>query len=316
VRTGAYALSLLTNPLDARILAALRPGPLPFDRLTRAAGSPAASTARAHLRSLAALRGLERDRSSDPSTYRLTVSGRELAEVGDALAAWLAAAPAGPLALGTAAARVPVKAFLDAWSASIVRALAATPLTLVELDSLIAGLSYPTLERRLATMRRAGQVEPCASGPRPARGRTPYTATDWLRRAIGPIAAAVRWERRHSPEATAPIGRVDVEAGLLLTVPILRLPATLSGRCRLEVELGRRRSSRPAGVLVEVDSGRIASRTSRLSGPADAVATGSAGDWLDAVLDRDPSRLSLSGRTDLAAALLSALHDALFAPAA
>ena len=54
----------------------------------------------------------------------------------------------------------------------MMRALAARPLSLTELDSLISDLSYPALERRLSSMRIAGLVEaqPSQRGRRPPTG--------------------------------------------------------------------------------------------------------------------------------------------------
>ena len=73
-------------------------------------------------------------------------------------------------------------------------------------------------------MRLAGQVEPL-----PGNGRgTPYAVTDWLRRGVGPLAAAARWERRNRPTETAPIGALDVEAAFLLRPSLLSLAPEVS----------------------------------------------------------------------------------------
>ena len=227
MRTGAYALSLLAEPLNVRVLDALGEGPRPLPALVEAVGPVAASTVRRRLGRLA-----EAGAVALAAEPELTAAGGELRDLAAVLRAWLARSPHGPIALEARAAREPLKAVTDAWSAGIVRALAAAPLGLTELDSLIADLSYPTLERRLAALRRAGLIEAL---PRP--GERPYTVTRWLRQAAAPLAAAARWERLRLPAATAPVTRVDVEAGLLLALPLLRLPADLSGSCRLVVEL-------------------------------------------------------------------------------
>jgi len=66
--------------------------------------------------------------------------------VADTVEAWLARAPAGPIPLGSEVAKAAIKALVDGWEATMLRALAARPLSLTEFDSLIAGLSYPALE--------------------------------------------------------------------------------------------------------------------------------------------------------------------------
>ena len=223
------------------------------------------------------------------------------------LRGWLGRSPRGQIALEGAAARAPVKALTDCWSAGILRALAVTPLGLTELDGLIAGLTYPTLERRLAAMRRAGLLEPC-----PRRGRNPYTVTAWLRQAIAPLLAAARWERSWQPAATEPITRIDVEAALLLALPLLELPAGVSGSCRLAGEL-EGRCGRMAGVVVALAGGRVTALSSRLRGEPGASATGPARDWLRAVIEGEPRLLRLEGDRGLALAVVAGLHDALFA---
>ena len=58
-------------------------------------------------------------------------------------------APEGPLALGSSTAKSAIKALVEGWGTNMIRALAARPLSLTELNGLISGLSYPSLERRL-----------------------------------------------------------------------------------------------------------------------------------------------------------------------
>ncbi len=74
--------------------------------------------------------------------------------------------------------------------------LAFKPMSLTELDSAIAELSYPALERRLSSMRMANLIE-----ARPSRGtRIPYAVT-------GVGAARGRPDRRRQPLRAAPPGR-------------------------------------------------------------------------------------------------------------
>ena len=216
--------------------------------------------------------------------------------------------PRAGLELGGSPAKAAVKALAEGWSSCILRALSAKPLTLTELDGVISTINYPSLERRLAAMRLAGQIE-----ARDGNGRgTPYGVSHWGRAAVAPLVAAARWERRHRPEESPPIARLDVEAAFLLTVPILRLPRQVSGTCRLAVEISNGREQKMAGVLVEVRDSAVISCTTRLEGGLDAWASGTSVAWLAAVGDGDMDGLEIGGNCELARALLSGLRKALF----
>jgi DNA-binding HxlR family transcriptional regulator len=313
MRAGTYALSLLSTPLNGDILEALEREPKSLVELRRAVGSPPPTTMRAYLRAMTELGALEKRRQNDfPGSieYALAAPGRELLTVAHIVSHWLARAADGPIEPGTVAAKSAIKALIDGWSASIVRALAARALSLTELDKVISKLNYPSIERRLSAMRAVGQIESL-----PGRGRsTPYAVTDWLRRAVLPIAAAARWERRHAGDAVAPISGLDVEAVFLLSLPLLRLSADRGGYCRLAVELpsGNGNGQRFAGVLVGVEQGRVASCVSRLDGESGAWAAGSPVDWMEAVAARDPGRLELGGDRRLATNVVEGLHGSLF----
>lgn len=311
-RAGTQVLRLLSTPLNVHVLQALAEGPRSLIDLRREVGSPPQTTMRGHLRTLAETGVVVRRRQSDfPGSldFELTLVGQELWMVAQVLEGWLRTAPEGPLPLGSSAAKSAIKALVEGWGTSMVRALAARPLSLTELDGLINDLSYPSLERRLGAMRLAGQIVPT-----PSQGRgTPYAVTDWLRRAIGPLGAAARWERAHAAERTAPIRRLDAKAAFLLAVPLLNLSREVSGACRLVVEVDSTNGERQAGVLVEVREGRIASCVADVRGHADAWASGSVAAWLQAVIeDSAPARLKLGGDCQLARALLDGLHGALF----
>jgi DNA-binding HxlR family transcriptional regulator len=316
VRAGAYALTLLSVPLNVHVLTALELDPLPLMELRRAAGSPPQTTMRQYLRALTQLGVIERQREAGfPGSvdYDLSRRGRELLEVAQVLRSWLAEAPDGPLQPGDTAAKSAIKALTEDWSSAIVRALAARPLSLTELSRLIPALNYPSLERRLGAMRLAGQITPS-----PSEGRSrPYMATNWLRKAIGPLAAGAEWERRHRPPASTPATRIDVESAFLLTAPLLRLPSNLNGTAKLAVESRRTDGSIDlAGVRVELAAGEVVSCVADLKGYAGAWATGSLGAWLSMVIDGDPGRLEMGGDRDLALTLAESVHSTLFsAPA-
>lgn len=313
-RAGTEALRLLGAPINVHVLRALSTGPKSLMELRREAGSPPQTTMRGHLRVLIETGVVERRRLNEfPGSVdsQITEAGRQLWATAAVLEAWLAQAPEGPLPLGSAAAKSAVKALVEGWGTSIVRALAARPLSLTELNGLIVGLSYPSLERRLGAMRLAGQIERL---PGPGRG-TPYVVTDWLRRAIAPLAAAARWERAYAATEVAPIRRLDAEAAFLLTVPLLELASDLSGACRLAVAIPSSSGERLVGVLVAIRDGKVVSVRTNLQGQADAWASGSAADWLRAVIDRDTDQLEIGGDWHLARALLDNLNGALFGTA-
>jgi DNA-binding HxlR family transcriptional regulator len=310
-RSGAQTLVLLAAPLNSLILAALADGPRQLGELQRETGSPAQTTLRAQLKRLVEIGTIEkhrRNRFPGALEYELTRAGRDLLIVVSAVQAWLERSPGGPLTLGEGPAKAAIKALAESWSTTMVRVLAAGPLSLTELDGVIVPLSYPALERRLAAMRLAGLIEACRGN---GRG-TPYGVSTWLRHGVAPLAAAARWERRHRSHASSPIARLDAEAAFLLAVPLLRLQPDLSGTCRAAIEIPNGDESRLAGVTIAVERGRIASCTTRLAVDADAWALGPASAWLEAVIERDDDRLELGGDGRLAAALLDGLHTALF----
>lgn len=309
MRAGAHALSLLSIPLNADVLSTLAEEPRPLIDLRRDVGLPPQTTMRGHLRTLTRTRVLERQQQAGfPGTvnYGLGPAGDDLLVVARALHGWLARSPGGPVPLGGPAAKGVIKALVQGWSCSIVRALASRPLSLTELNKLITGLNYPSLERRLGALRAAGLIEPCPGHSR----STPYRASAWLRQAIAPLAAAARWERRHAPDETAPIGRIDVEAAFLLTLPMLELPADLSGGCRLAVET-RAGELGMTGATVRFSEGRIESCLARLEGEAGTGACGTAMAWIDAVEQADPDRLEIRGDHDFVVAILGGLQEVL-----
>lgn len=311
MRSGAQTLTLLSAHRNVLVLQALAEGPKRQGELRRATGFPAQTTLRAHLKGLEEIGVIaKRRRDAFPGTldYELEKPGRELLFVVATLERWLAAAPEGPLPPDSGAAKAAIKAFTEGWSSSMLRALAAKPLSLTDLDRVIADLNYPSLERRLGAMRLTGLAEAL-----PGNGRgTPYAVTEWLRRGMTPLVAAIRWERQHIPDRAIPLGRTDVETGFLLTLPLLRLPHDVSGQCRMAVELPNGTKRRLAGVIVELEAGRISSCISRLEGNPAAWVSGSPAAWLEAVIDADAGHLEVGGDCNLGRGLLDGLHTALF----
>jgi DNA-binding HxlR family transcriptional regulator len=309
-RSGAQTLALLADPLNALVIRSLSTEPKRQVELRRETGSPAQSTLRARLKNLeeiGAIAGKRRDAFPGTVEYELEKAGEELLFVAVTLDRWLAAAPHGPLALGTDAAKAAIRALVDGWSSTMLRVLAAGPLSLTELDRLIGSLNYPSLERRLGAMRLAGLVEPV---PGNAKG-TPYAVTEWLRFGTAPLAAAIRWERHNAPERAAPLGRLDVEAGLLLAVPLVRLANELSGSCRIAVDLSSGHG-RSVGLTATFLDGRVASCIAAAGGELDAWISGSPAAWLRAAIEADPSQLELGGDCRLARGLVEGLRISLF----
>lgn len=311
VRAGAQALSLLAVPLNVHVLDALKDEPRSLIDLRRAVGSPPPTTARGYLRELTRTGVVVRGRRNEfPRTvdYELAAPGWDLLTVAEVLEDWLALAPDGALEPGSRPAKSAIKALVDGWAANMMRALAARQLSLTELSGLIAKISYPALERRVTAMRLAGLIEACPGGGR----STPYLVTEWLRRSIAPLAAAMRWERRHVPEASTPMGRRDAEALFLLATPLLQLDADTDGACRLAVEVTNGEERRTGGVTVEVRGGGVTSCVSRLDGESDACVIGRSGAWLDAIVDGDVDRLELRGDFRFARSMAETIHRTLF----
>jgi len=304
-RAGATALSLLAAPLNVHLLQALDDGPLPLIDLRRSVGSPPQSTMRVYSRTLVEIGTLERQRQAAfPGTveYGSTEAGRELLAIGQILERWLQEAPAGPISLGTTASKSATKALVEGWSTNIIRALAAKPLSLTDLNRLIPRISYPSLERRLGALRLADLVEPF-----PGEGRgTPYRATPWLRRAIVPLTAGAWWERRYLADPPQ-IGRLDVEAAFLLAIPLIELPADLTGKCRLAVQIQGGSSPVFAGVLICVEEGKVVSCSSRLEGDAEGWASGSAASWMRRMNGQDAD-LDIGGDAELVRGVIEAIR--------
>jgi DNA-binding HxlR family transcriptional regulator len=312
MRAGAHALTLLSAPFTVDVLTTLENGPMALIDLRRATGSPPQTTARNKLTTLTKLGILERHQHEGfPGSvdYELGKAGRELLEVARVTAAWLTLADS-PTELGTSAAKHSIKALVDGWSSTMVRAVASGPLSLTQLNRLISTVNYPSLERRLAAMRLTGQI--VMREKRPCRSR-PYSATPWLRRAIGPLAAAAAWEREFGAGASTPMGAIDVESIFLLALPLLRLPSHIGGAARLMVELrGSDGRLARAGVMVRVEEGKIRSCISRAEGDSDAWAYGSVGTWLEAAITGNHDGLEIGGDCELASSLIDGMHGALF----
>lgn len=313
MRSGAQTLTLLATPIVPRILQGLADGPKQQVELGDRVGCPAQTTLRAQLKALTQLGVIERHRQNGfPGVleYELTASGRDLLDLATVLERWLHAAPGGPLSFGEGKSKTAIKAFAEGWSATMLRAMAARPLSLTELDRVIGSLSYPSLERRLVALRSAGLLE---ARERDGRG-TPFSVSRWGREGIGALVTAIRWERRHATAQAPSVKRLDAEAMFLLPAPLLSLSEEAFGSCRMAVELPDEAGRRIFGVTAEVAAGRVESCVATLDGSPDAWAIAPVTAWLDAIANGDTAGIEQGGDCGLAAALLAALHRAFPAP--
>jgi DNA-binding HxlR family transcriptional regulator len=310
-RAGGYVLSLFSKALNGLILRALADGPLRLAELRRKVGGPAQSTLRGNLDNLIGIGALEKRQGNGRANMAdnaLTAVGAELLSVADAVESWLARSPQGPLQLESEMGKATIKALISGWDSTMLRALAVHPFSLTELDNLISAYSYPALERRLAAMRLAGFLTPVEGN----NGATPYTVAGWLRRAMAPVLAAIRCERRHIADATAPLTRIDVESILLLALPLIAPAPDASGVAQLAVQGGDRSEWRAAGVRLQVESGQMLSCTSKLEPNPESSICGSATDWLDALVCGSSRQLTVSGDRAVTVDLVDRLHQALF----
>lgn len=243
--------------------------------------------------------------------YEVSEAGVEGLFVAHVAELWLQSAPGGPLPLEDDEEEGAVNTLLEGWRPGIVHALARGPRTEEELEGSVE-LPRRALRERLAAMCEAGMLERL---PGEGEGER-YAVTEWLRRAIAPLAAAARAELRDPKPEAAPIEASDVEAAFLLALPLVELPAETSGCCRLTVE-GLEGSEAPAAMLTaRVDAGRAIAQAGGQTGdpPAEAGAwaTAAPAAWLDTVIERDVRSVATGGDRLLARLLLDGLHEALF----
>lgn len=275
MRAGAYVLLMAANPINRGILREMLERPLKV--------------------------GAGRE-------YRVTSGGREVLFAGFVAERWLQCAPRGPLQFDGEAAERAVAALAEGWSATLVHALAREPMTFRELLRTVERQGRRELKRHLVAMQAAGQVEAL---PDVGDG-TLYAITDWLRAGIAPLIASARVERRDPKEGMMPIDALDVEAGFMLSLPLIEMPKELSGTCRLGLNLEEDGGSNLTGVTAHVEQGRVVSCTAGLDEKVDAWAAGSASDWLDTVIEPDAKRVRAGGDRWLARALVDAMHRTLF----
>jgi hypothetical protein len=241
--------------------------------------------------------------------YTIGNDGREALAVAGTIERWLGRAPDGPIEYGTAAAKRAVSELAEAWSSTLVHVLAREPMTAAELDAAVGELDRRELQRRLNAMRGIGMVESLGAG-----ADALYEMTDWLRLGIAPLIASARLERGKEMDNAMPVDSLDVDAGFRMALGVAELPEELSGVCRLRLNLDAERDDWLSGLTAHIERGAVVSFEASIEEPADAWALGTLDGWLDTVIDLDAKAVRTGGDEWLTAALVRAIHEALFAP--
>jgi hypothetical protein len=219
---------------------------------------------------------------------------------------WLCACPDGPLALGPAAEPV-LEALAAGWSSTVIHALAAQPRMLSET---IAAVAPEARKDAIHAIRALEEVELLMAMPGPQEKT--LAVTEWLRRGIGPLAAAARLETAEEREDAAPIDPRDVEAAFLLTLPLTGgLADDICSSCRLTVPMPDPRDGL-VGVVVQIEWGRIVSVSTDLTIWSDTYASGPPLAWIETLIDPSESQLDAGGALEVPIALVEALHEELF----
>jgi DNA-binding HxlR family transcriptional regulator len=315
---GVRAFSILEKPLNVAILRAHSGGPTRLFELQQAVDWVAATTLRTAVASICDVGALVRRGSGETGRRAvtcLTPAGRELLEVGDVVAAWLALCPLGPVAPDRERARLALKALAGGWDTKLIRIVAEAPASHRELSRCLPGVSYPALQRRLAWMRRSGQLE---RFERPGR-EAAFQATRWLRLAVAPLSMSARWELRRLGGDGAELSEAEVESAFLLTLPLVRSQEAPDLSCTLAVTLpgtaSDRRRLRLAGVTAELVGGRVRSCRPVVGAAPGNWAIGTPEAWFEAVIEGRIERLRFGGEQALACAeLVAAIHCLLFEP--
>lgn len=312
LRAGGRALLLLADPVSVSILRSLEFGPRETSELMSRISNVSRSTYFERLRDLedVALIARERSKATPPvAACRLESAGHCLLRVARLLDGWLGCAPTGPLTVGDTQATTVIKALALGWGSTILRWLAERPRSLSELEPLVEGLGYRKLERALRDLGNAGLVERID-----AEGRlSPHAVTRWARESVAVLSAAVRWERQQIPDRSSTVTSLELEAGLLLALPLVEIPDAPEGSCALLIDSENPRVEAPSGVVVRMLDGRaiwcVPASTQETGGMSSL--RGGLSTWLQAVIRGTPERLQCVGDPRLTSALIAGLHEAL-----
>lgn len=310
---GGTALALLAIPRNGAVLRRLSSGPRSLAEMRHEGELAPPTTVRKYLKVLEG-EGLlvKRGREDSPGIveYSLTDAGTSLLVVIVALEAWLNGRPQGALSFDGEAGQSAIKSLSESWSSTVLQTMAPGPISLTGLANEIRTASYPSVERRLSSMRITGQVEAY-----PTQGNAiPYVLTSWMQHSVAPLAAAVHWEQAHLPGAPQAMNRGEIDAAFLLALPLLKVESTMGGSCRMDVRMDDGEKG-AAGASAAVVRGRVVSCTVESKELSDAWATGSQPDWGTTLTSTTTRQLKFGGDQPLAKALFGDLRLLLF-PAA
>lgn len=312
LRAGGRALLLLADPVSISIVRALASGPVETGELIDRVENVSRSTYFDRLRDLEEISLISRERRPGippVAACNLTEAGHCLLRIARLLDIWLARAPDGPIAASNGSATAPIKALAVGWGSTLLRWLAERPLSLTELEPLVDGLGYRKLERATKDLLAAGLLERVD-----AEGRlSPYALTPWARESVAVLAAAVHWERREIPDRSAPVTTLEIEAGMLMALPLVELSPDLSGTCELLMDVEAKDGGRESGVATRIASGRpvwCSPTPVQLQGGTSWL-RGNLWAWIHAVIKGKPSKLETGGDPDLTQALIAGLRKAL-----
>ncbi len=223
------------------------------------------------------------------------------------LVRWLAECPDGPLS-PSHEARPVLTALVDGWDSTAIHALAGGPVTVGDVAEAIGA---PRLEPAAAALREMQQTELVELLPEPG-GDPRFAPTEWLRLAIGPLAATALVEIEEPPAGAVPIDRFDIEAAFRLSLPLIpRLDPEISHLCRLIVTMPDRRADQ-GGVVALIERGEVASVSSDLTIHSPTFAGGSPQAWIETLIDPSKPQLSAGGNLEVLGAIVAGLHEQLF----
>ena len=234
----------------------------------------------------------------------------ELRFVSRTLKRWLDNHPGGPLDPGQPTTDA-IVAMVCGWSCALSHALAREPRTIEELEREVNSLGGEKMVREhLKALVDTGQAE-ILEGEGDEEPR--FVLSLWGREALAPLVAAARHEAYFPAEDVMSPEILDAEAAFQVMAPLLRLPRHLRGTCRLGVRVTHDGDDVVAGATAEVADGRVRSTSILLEQNPSTWATGAVLEWCEAVIDPSGDhRPDVGGDTELAAALLAALHERLF----
>lgn len=304
-------VSVFASTLHVGILRGLAAGPLSPGDLERVFSWAPESSLRRALSKLAEAGVVARPpgERAKGGALDLTDAGHDLLPVAAGFERWLATGPGGPVPLESPEAQGAIRALIAGWESDMIQVLAEQPRRLIELSDEIDGLNYPALKRRLSKLRSAGLVLPAHTDAGPV-----YEVSEWMRRAVLPLAAATRWERRHGDGGEKDF-YADLEAILLLALPLTRPAARVAGPCALAVLASRtRKGAKPVGgAVLDIEGGKVVSCAPGTPTDPPTWAMGTVDAWLTALLEGRSDELRFGGaKPGLARGIVRVLHDNLF----